>query len=110
MSAPPSRSAAPAAFHLGAGHVIVHGNPEFLEAFGQASVGLPAREAMLPLPPKAFELMDLVYRTGKPGACRVTTTLGPRRLVVVARVDPETDEIYGVTTHIRPPATDASER
>ena len=46
--------------------------------------------------------MDLVFRTGKPGACRVTTALGPRRLVVAPRQDPETDETYGVTTHLRP--------
>jgi hypothetical protein len=102
MSADEPRPAAPAAFHLGAGHIIVHGNPAFIEAFGAEAVGQPAREALLSLPPKAFELMDLVYRTGKPGACRVTTSAGPRRLVVVARSDPETGETYGVTTHLRP--------
>jgi hypothetical protein len=96
------RPAAPAAFHLGVGHIIVHGNPAFIEAFGAEAVGQPAREALLSLPPKAFELMDLVYSTGKPGACRVTTSAGPRRLVVAARLDPETGETYGVTTHLRP--------
>jgi hypothetical protein len=96
------RPAAPAAFHLGAGHVIVHGNPALIEAFGQEAVGQPAREALLSLPPKAFELMDLVYATGKPGACRVATASGPRRLVVAPRQDPETGETYGVTTHLRP--------
>ena len=59
----------PAAFHLGQGHLIVHGNAAFVEAFGKGCVGQPAREALLDLPPAAFELMDLVYRTGKPLAC-----------------------------------------
>ena len=97
----PAATPAPAAFHLGAGHLIVHGNPEFLAAFGPDAIGQPAREALIGLPPKAFELMDLVFRTGKPGACRVTTALGPRRLVVAPRQDPETNETYGVTTHLR---------
>jgi hypothetical protein len=95
-------SPSPAAFHYGAGHMIMHGNPAFIEAFGSHAVGQPAREALIGLPPKAFELMDLVYATGKPGACRVTTTAGPRRLIVAPRRDPETGETYGVTTHLRP--------
>ena len=99
---PPSASASPAAFHYGAGHMIMHGNPAFIDAFGAQVVGQPAREALIGLPPKAFELMDLVFATGKPGACRVTTAAGPRRLVVVPRRDPETGETYGVTTHLRP--------
>jgi hypothetical protein len=82
--------------------MIMHGNPAFTELFGTQVVGQPAREALLGLPPKAFELMDLVFSTGRPGACRVTTAAGPRRLVVVPRRDPETGEIYGVTTHLRP--------
>jgi hypothetical protein len=92
----------PAAFHYGPGHMIVHGNPAFLEVFGSTAIGQPAREALLDLPPKAFELMDLVYSTGKPGACAVTTAKGPRRLVVAPRRDPETGEVYGVTIHLRP--------
>lgn len=98
---PRSRRPAPVAFHLGAGHLIVHGNPAFVEAFGAEAIGQPAREALLDLPPKAFELMDLVFRTGVPGACRVVTARGPRRLVVAPRRDPETGETYGVTTHLR---------
>ncbi|MFL5721054.1 MAG: hypothetical protein ACJ778_11345 [Chloroflexota bacterium] len=82
--------------------MIVHGNPAFVEAFGSTAIGQPAREALLDLPPKAFELMDLVYSTGKPGACAVTTAKGPRRLVVAPRRDPETGEVYGVTIHLRP--------
>ncbi len=94
----------PAAFHIGAGHMIVHGNRAFIEAFGRGCIGQPAREALLDLPPAAFELMDLVYRGGKPLACRITTPAGERRLVVAARRDPETGETYGVTTHLRPVA------
>ncbi len=92
----------PAAFHVGAGHMIVHGNRAFIEAFGQGCIGQPAREALLDLPPAAFELMDLVYRGGKPLACRIITPAGERRLVVAARRDPETGETYGVSTHLRP--------
>ena len=88
---------------LRAGHMIMHGNPAFIEAFGAHAIGQPAREALIGLPPKAFELMDLVFATGKPGACQVTTAAGPRRLVVVPRRDPETGETYGVTTHLRAP-------
>lgn len=92
----------PAAFHLGPGHLIVHGNSAFLETFGNGSIGQPAREAMLDLPPEAFELMDIVYRAGKPPACRIDTPLGERRFLVAARTDPETGEIHGVTTHLKP--------
>jgi hypothetical protein len=91
----------PAAFHYGPAHVIMHGNRAFLEAFGQAALGVPAREAMADLPRAAFELMDRVYREGRPLARRISTTSGPRRLVVVPRRDPETGETYGVTTHLR---------
>jgi hypothetical protein len=69
---PPAAEPAPAAFHYGAGHMIMHGN--------------------------------LVYTTGKPGACRLTTAAGKRRLVVAPRRDPDTGKIYGVTTHLRPVA------
>lgn len=92
----------PAAFHLGAGHLIVHGNAAFIASFGSGCVGQPAREALLDLPPAAFELMDMVYRIGKPLACRIDTPAGERRLVVAPRLDPETGESYGVTSHLRP--------
>jgi hypothetical protein len=106
MSGPPY----PAAFHVGAGHMIVHGNRAFIEAFGQGCIGQPAREALLDLPPAAFELMDLVYKGGKALACRITTPSGERRLVVAARRDPETGETYGVTTHLRPATREAGSR
>ena len=102
---PPDKAVppAPAAFHLGAGHRIVHGNPAFIEAFGEAAIGQPAREALLSLPPKAFALMDLVFATGKAGACQIATDEGQRRFVVAPRRDPETGDVYGVTTHYRWP-------
>jgi hypothetical protein len=81
--------------------MIVHANPQFVDEFGAAVVGQPAREAMVGLSTKAFELMDFVLSTGKPGACRIDTAAGPRRLVVAPRQDPESGEIYGVTTHLR---------
>ena len=96
-TAPPR---APAAFHVGPGHRIVHGNPPFVDRFGAASIGQPAREAMLGLPPKAFELMDHVLRTGKAGACRFSSTGRPSRLVVAPRIDPVTGVPFGVTTHL----------
>jgi hypothetical protein len=92
----------PAAFHIGPGHLIVHGNAAFIETFGSGCVGQPAREALLDLPPAAFELMDLVYRRGAALACRIETSSGQRRLVVAARNDPETGETYGVISHLRP--------
>ena len=100
----------PAAFHLGAGHLIVYGNPAFVETFGARSIGQPAREAMLDLPPAAFELMDLVFRGGKPLACQIDTPAGEQRLVVAARIDPETGETYGVTTHLKPLAKPSADR
>jgi PAS domain-containing protein len=93
----------PAAFHYGQAHMIMHGNPAFLALFGKTSVGMPAREAMTDLPRTAFELMDRVYREGRPLARRVRTPAGERRLVVVPRRDPETGETYGVATHLRRP-------
>ena len=92
----------PAAFHIGPGHLIVHGNAAFIEAFGTGCVGQPAREALLDLPPAAFELMDLVYQRGAALACRIETPAGLRRLVVAARNDPETGKTYGVISHLRP--------
>ena len=82
--------------------MIMHGNPAFIDAFGAQVVGQPAREALIGLPPKAFELMDLVFSTGKPGACRVTTAgrSAPAGRRPAARPGDRRD--YGVTTHLRP--------
>ena len=91
----------PAAFHYGAAHLIMHGNAAFFAAFGRRSLGMPAREVMTELPRAAFELMDRVYREGRPLARRLALPDGEHRLVVVPRKDPETGETYGVTTHLR---------
>jgi hypothetical protein len=91
----------PAAFHYGPAHVIMHGNPAFIAAYGATCLGMPAREAMTELPRAAFDLMDRVYREGRPLARRLALPAGEHRLVVVPRMDPETGETYGVTTHLR---------
>jgi hypothetical protein len=92
----------PATFHLGPGHRIVYGNAAFVAEFGAACLGLPAREALLDLPAEAFELMDRVYRSGRPLACRIRVKDADRRLIVAVRRDPETGETYGVACHFRP--------
>ena len=94
----------PAAFHVGAGHMIVHGNRAFIEAFG-AGLHRPAgaRGAARPAAGR-------VRADGPRLSRRQATGLpdhdpdGERRLVVAARRDPETGETYGVTTHLRPVA------
>jgi hypothetical protein len=95
-------SPAPAAFHLGAAHLIMHGNPAFVARYGASAVGQPARETMLDLPRVAFALLDRVIVEGRPLARTVDLPDGPRRLVVAPRVDPESGEVYGVTTHLAP--------
>ncbi len=91
----------PAAFHYGPAHLIMHGNDAFMAIFGRGSLGMPAREVMTELPRAAFDLMDRVYREGRPLARRLALPAGEHRLVVVPRTDPETGEVYGVTTHLR---------
>jgi PAS domain-containing protein len=95
-----ARGSHPAAFHYGAGHVVMYANPAFEAEFGRSCLGQPAREVMLAVPHEAFEVMDLVLRGGKPLARRVLTAAGPRRIVVAPRIDPETGEVYGVTSHL----------
>ncbi len=92
----------PVALLYGPGHVIVHGNPPFLAEFGRESVGLPAVEALLDLPPAAFNLMDLVYRQRRPLATRLTVRGSPRRLTVVPKTDIETGEVYGLAVRLAP--------
>jgi hypothetical protein len=87
---------------FGPAHLVMHGNAEFKAAYGAACLGQPAREAMLDLPRVGFELMDRVLREGRPLATRVAMPGGERRLVVAARRDPETGEVYGVIVHLRP--------
>ena len=102
MGAEPATRTNPAAFLYGPGHMIVHGNAAFVRAFGDGCLGQPAREALLDMPPEAFELMDLVFSGGRPLARRIRVNGREWRLVVVPRRDPETGETYGVATHLRP--------
>jgi hypothetical protein len=90
----------PGAFHYGPGHLVMYANAAFEAEFGQRCLGQPAREVMLDLPADAFEVMDLVYRGGKPLARRIRMPGGFRRLVVAPRLDPESGEVYGVVTHL----------
>jgi hypothetical protein len=91
----------PAAFCFGPGHVVMHGNPAFIASFGAAAVGTPAREVLVELPTVAFEVMDAVLSGGKPLATWLPWAGEDWRLTVAPRVDPETDETYGVTFHLR---------
>ncbi len=103
MVAGTARTIGPSAFLLGPGHVIVHGNAAFLEAYGRAAVGLPAREALTDLPAAAFALMDRVLAEGRPLAMRLSLRTGEeRRLVVAPRRELESAETYGVAVHLRP--------
>ena len=91
----------PAGFCLGHGHIVVYGNPAFVSAFGEQSVGLPAREGMLGLPAEAFELFDAVLREGRPLARWITREGDDWRLTAMPRLDFETHEPYGVAFHLR---------
>jgi hypothetical protein len=91
----------PAGLCSGFGHVVVYGNPAFVAAFGEASVGLPAREGMLGLPAEAFELLDAVLRDGRPLARWISREGEDWRLTAMPRFDPETQEPYGVAFHLR---------
>ena len=88
------------AFHYGPGHLVMYANQAFEAEFGRSCLGQPAREVMLDLPAAAFEVMDLVYRDGKPLARTIHVRGGSRRIVVAPRIDPESGEIYGVVTHL----------
>jgi hypothetical protein len=97
-SAAPAR---PAAFCFGAGHMVMHGNAAFRASFGERAVGLPAREVLLDLPSEAFDLLDAVYASGRPLARWITRGHEEWRLTAAPRVDPETNEVYGVLLHLR---------
>jgi hypothetical protein len=93
--------ARPAAFCFGAGHMVMHGNAAFRAAFGDRAVGLPAREVLLDLPGEAFDLLDKVLATGRPLARWIKRGQEEWRLTAAPRVDPETNETYGVLLHLR---------
>ena len=92
----------PAALLHGAGHFLVYGNPPFRALFGVGCFGLPAAEALLDLPRAAFELMDLVYREGRPLARWITLRDATWRLTVAERRDIGTGEVYGIALHLVP--------
>ena len=94
----PSR---PAAMCFGPAHVVVHGNPAIIAAYGRGAVGLPVREALLDLPGTAFAMLDAVLARGRPLARWVRRGGEEWRLTAVPRTDPETLETYGVSFHLR---------
>ncbi len=98
----------PAAMLYGPGHVVVHGNPPFRELFGPGCLGLPAVEALLDLPRAAFELMDVVYREGRPFARWISLRGIPWRLTVVPRRMSRPASVYGIAVHLVPRERDRS--
>jgi len=92
----------PAATLYGPGHLVVYGNPPFRALFGAGCIGLPAAEAFLDLPRAAFELMDLVYREGRPLARWITVRGATWRLTIADRRDIGTGEVYGIALHLVP--------
>jgi hypothetical protein len=93
--------ARPAAFCFGAGHMVMHGNAAFRASFGERAVGLPAREVLLDLPSEAFDVLDAVFAGGRPLARWIKRGDEEWRLTAAPRVDPETNEVYGVLLHLR---------
>jgi len=91
----------PAGFANGAGHVVVYGNAAFRAMFGEAAVGLPARETMIDLPPEAFALLDSVFIDGRPLARWVERSDGIWRLTAIPRRDAKTGDVCGVAFHLR---------
>ena len=95
------RSHRPAGLCVGAGHLVVHGNPAFVAEYGARSIGLPAREVMLSLPAEGFALLDAVLADGRPLARWIHLDDEDWRLTALPRLDPETKEPYGVAFHLR---------
>jgi PAS domain-containing protein len=86
---------------VGPGHVVVYGNPAFRAIFGEAAVGLPARESMLDLPADAFALFDAVLETGRPLARWIRRDGREWRLTAIPRREPGSDDVFGVAFHLR---------
>lgn len=91
----------PAGLCAGPGHLVVYGNGAFRRAFGAQSIGMPAREVMLDLPDAAFSLLDAVLVDGRPWARWIRRGGEGWRLTATPRLDPGTDEVYGVAFHLR---------
>ena len=85
----------------GPGHVVVYGNPAFVAVYGAVTIGLPARESLLDLPPGAFALLDAVLTRGRPLARWIQIGGEDWRLTVAPRSDPGTGKTYGVAFHLR---------
>jgi hypothetical protein len=90
----------PAGMCRGQGHIVVYGNPAFVAVFGSAAVGMPAREGIVALPPRAFAMLDAVLMGGKPLASWIRMGGSEWRLTVAPRIDPA-GEVYGVSFHLR---------
>lgn len=91
----------PAGLATGPGHVVVYGNPAFRAMFGEAAIGLPARESMLGLPPASFDLLDAVLRRGRPLARWIRADDQERRMTAMPRREFGSDEVYGMAFHLR---------
>jgi hypothetical protein len=84
----------------GPGHRIMHGNQAFVAEFGGGAVGMPAREALVALPARVFDVIDRVLEAGRPLACWIDVGDERRRLTVAPRRDPETGDVYGVAIRL----------
>jgi hypothetical protein len=93
-------STRPAAMCHGPGHVIRYGNPAFVAAFGKSCMGMPAREALVSLPPDAFLLLDVVLAKGRPYARWIRFAEEEWRMTAAPRIDPS-GEVYGVSFYLR---------
>lgn len=81
--------------------MVVYGNAAFRAMFGERSIGLPAREIMVDLPPEAFTLLDAVLREGRPLARWIRRDGHDWRLTAIPRREPDSDEVYGLAFHLR---------
>jgi hypothetical protein len=81
--------------------VVKYGNPAFVTIFGAQCVGLPAREGLLDLPADAFALLDVVLAQGRPFSRWLRLGEVEWRMTAAPRVDPGTNEVYGVAFHLR---------
>jgi hypothetical protein len=64
-------------------------------------VGLPAREGLTRLGGEAFVVMDAVLERGRPLARWIDIGGEDWRLTVAPRIEPGTNETYGVTIYLR---------
>jgi hypothetical protein len=91
----------PAAICSGPVHVVVYGNPAFIEAFGAPAIGLPAREGVLGLDRSAFNLLDAVYRGGRPLGRWIERDGTSWRMTGIPRRDPASLKVDGVAFNLR---------